>query len=219
VNLNMMAGNMGGMVSREPVRVDSDGTFTIPALPRGQSYHVYVSASGCGSAQRPVGKTQSQTNSVQLPAFKLKTADRDLAGQVLGMDGKPLPGVQVYTYGNNQPNVNARTDADGHFQFKVCSGPINVNAYVQGGRNNFGSAQARGGDLKVVVKIGAPQRRQPMIRALSVKPQPWTLGAIIAWPAGHKTATVILLAMQTALLLGAGAGIFWMTRKRKSRLD
>jgi protocatechuate 3,4-dioxygenase beta subunit len=218
VNLNMMAGNMGGMVSREPVRVDSDGTFTIPALPKGQMYHVYVSASGCGSAQRPISKNQSQTNSLQLATIRLRTADRELAGQVLGVDGKPLSGVQVYTYGNNQPNVNARTDADGHFQFKVCAGPINVNAYVQGGRNSFGTTEARGGDMNVVVKIGAPQRRQPIIRALSLKPQPWTLGALIAWPAGHKTPTVVLLALQTVVLLGTGAAVFWMTRKRQSPL-
>jgi hypothetical protein len=160
---------------------------------------------------------QSQTNSLQLAPLKLKTADQELAGQVLGIDGKPLAGVQVYTYGNNQPNVNARTDGTGHFQFKVCSGPININAFVpQGGpRNNYGTAEARGGDVNVVVKIGAPQRRQAMMRALLLKPQPWTLGAVILWFPGHKTAGITLLAFQMALLLGAGGVVFWMTRKRK----
>ena len=39
INLNLMAGNMGGMVEYEPIKMNSDGTFTIPALPMGQKYH------------------------------------------------------------------------------------------------------------------------------------------------------------------------------------
>ena len=120
---------MGGMVEYEPIKMNSDGTFTIPALPMGQKYHVYASASGDGSAYKSVGKTQSQTNSIQLSPFKLKTADRQLAGQVLGADQKPLAGAQVSINGNGQPNGYLTTDATGHFKFKVCAGPINIYAW------------------------------------------------------------------------------------------
>jgi len=219
VNLNMMAGNMGGMVDQQPVRSGTDGTFTIPALPVGQQYHVYVSASGYGSGQKAISKIQSRTNSIELAPFKLRTADREIAGQVLDTDGKPLPGVYVNTYGNNQPNGNMQTDATGHFKFKVCEGMITVNAYSQGGgRNNYGSVQARGGDENVVVKMGVnenQQRRTASSRTTLLKPQPWTLGVLIAWPASHKTGTIIILSLQMAALLGTGGGIFWMTRMRK----
>ena len=217
INLNMMAGNMGGMVEYQKIKINSDGTFTIPALPMGQQYNVYVTATGYGSAQKSIAKTQSQTNSIQLPPFKLKPADRLLAGQVLGVDKKPLAGVQVNINGNGQPNGNKSTDANGHFEFKVCDGPISIFAYSPsgGGRNNSGNAQARGGDTNVVVRMGAQQQqRQAVVREIPLKPQPWTLNALVTWPANHKTGAIILLSLQAAVLLGTAAGIFWFTRKR-----
>ncbi len=220
INLNLMAGNMGGMVEYEPVKMNSDGTFTIPALPMGQQYHVYASASGYGSANKNIGKNQSQTNSLQLSPFKLRIADRQLAGQVLGADQKPLPGAQVNINGSGQPNGNLTTDATGHFKFKVCAGPISINAWSPSGegRNNSGNAQARGGDLNVIVKMGVQQQqRQTVERETPLKPQPWTLAALVIWPANHKTGAIILLSVQTALLLGTAGGIFWFTRQRGRR--
>ena len=216
VNLNLMAGNMGGMVEYQPIKVSSDGTFTIPALPVGQQYHVYVSAKGFGSAQKIIGKTQSRTNHMQFSPFKLKTADRELAGRVLGDDGKPLPGAQVSINGDGQPNGNMRTDENGHFHFKVCAGPIQVFAWSQGsGRNNSGNAEALGGDTTVVVKMGeqAPQR-QTVMRETPLKPQPWTWNALVAWPENHRTGAIILLSLQGALLLATAGGIFCFTRRR-----
>jgi hypothetical protein len=220
INLNMMAGNMGGMVEYQPIKLNSDGTFTIPALPTGQQYRVYVTANGYGSANKSVGKTQSQTNSIQLSPFKLKTADRQLAGQVLGTDNKPLSGVQVNINGNGQPNGNTRTDATGHFKFKVCDGPIRIFAYSPSGsgRNNSANWQARGGDTNVVVKMGVQQQQRQIVeRETPLKPQPWTLNSLVTWPANHKTGMIILLSLQAAVLLGTGGGVFWFTRKRGQR--
>jgi protocatechuate 3,4-dioxygenase beta subunit len=217
INLNLVAGNMGGMVEYQQIKMNSDGTFTIPALPMSQQYNVYVTANGYGSARKTVGKTQSQTNSIQLSPFKLKPADRQIAGQVLGADKKPLPGVQVNINGNGQPNGNMTTDAAGHFKFKVCDGPITIFAFSPSGvgRNNSGSSQARGGDTNVVVRMGAQQQaRQAVVRETPLKPQPWTLNAFVVWPANHKTGTIILLSLQAAVLLGTVGGIFWFTRKR-----
>jgi protocatechuate 3,4-dioxygenase beta subunit len=218
INLNMISGNMGGMVEYEPIKMGSDGTFTIPALPMGQQYQVYVMANGFGSARKAVGKTQSQTNSLKLAPFKLKAADRPLAGLVLGTDGKPLSGARVNINGDGQPNGNVSTDATGHFKFTVCAGPVSIFAYLSNGsgRNNSGNTQARGGDTNVVVKMGAqPQPRQVVVqREIPLKPQPWTLNALVTWPANHKTGAIILLSLQAAALLGTAGGVFWFTRKR-----
>jgi protocatechuate 3,4-dioxygenase beta subunit len=217
VNLNIMAGNMGGMVEHEPVKLDSEGAFTLPALPMGQKYNVYVSAKGYGSASKSVGETLSQTNSIQLSPFKLRAADRPLSGKVLDTDNKPVPGAQVSINGNNQPNDNMRTDENGNFKFTVCDGPIQIFAWSQGGSggNNSGNAEASGGDLNVTVKLGARQRLTRIVaREIPLKPQNWTVGALVEWPANHKTGAIILLSVQTAVLLGTGAGIFWFTRKR-----
>jgi protocatechuate 3,4-dioxygenase beta subunit len=220
INLNMMAGNMGGMVEYQAIKVNTDGTFTIPALPMGQQYIVNVTVNGYGSLRKNVGKTQSRTNSIQLSPFKLKIADRQLAGQVLGTDNKPLSGVQVNINGNGQPNGNTRTDATGHFKFKVCDGPIRIFAYSPSGagRNNSANWQARGGDTNVVVKMGVQQQQRQIVeRETPLKPQPWTLNALVTWPANHKTSMIILLSLQAAVLLGTGGGVFWSTRKRGQR--
>ena len=217
INLNMMIGGNGSLVEYQPIKLNSDGTFTIPALPVGQQYMVFVNASGHGSARKNIGKTQSQTNSIQLAPFKLKAADRQLAGQVLDTDGKPLSGVQVNINGNGQPNGNVRTDATGHFKFTVCDGPITIFAYSPSGagRNNSANWQTRGGDTNVVVKMGARQpQRQVVTREIPLKPQAWTVSALLAWPANHKTGMILLLSLQAVVLLGTGGGIFWFTRKR-----
>jgi len=187
-------------------------------LPMGQQYSLYVTANGYGSTRKSIGKTQSQTNRVQLSPFKLKPADRQLAGQVLGTDTKPLSGVQVNINGNGQPSGNTRTDATGHFKFTVCDGPVTIFAYSpSGGSGRITSVnwQARGGDTNVVVKMGAQQpQRQTVVRETPLKPQSWTVSALVAWPANHKTGMIILLSLQAVVLLGTGGGIFWVTRKR-----
>ncbi len=219
INLNMMAGNMGGMVEYQPIKLNSDGTFTIPALPPGQQYSLYATANGYGSARKAIGKTQSQTNSLQLAPFKLKAADRPLAGQVLDTDGKPLSGVQVNLNGNGQPSGNMRTDATGHFKFTVCDGPITIFAYAPSGaagRLNSVNWQARGGDTNVIVKMGAQQpQRQSVARLIPLKPQAWTVSTLAAWPAHHKTGAMILLSLQAAVFLGTAGGVFWFMRKRE----
>ena len=217
VNLNMMIGNMGGMVDRRPVRAGDDGTFTIPALPPGQQYNVYISASGYGSGRRSVSRTQSQSNSIQLAAVRLRTADREIAGQVLDEGGAPAVGAWVNINGNGQPSAGIRSDADGRFKFKVCSGPINVSAFSQQAttRNTYANVRARAGDMDVVLQFGVPQERQPAARD-ELKPQPWTFASLMMWPGSHKKAVIVLVFLQGLLLAGAGIGVFRTTRSRKS---
>jgi hypothetical protein len=216
VNLNIIAGNMGGMVDYQPIKVNSDGTFTIPALPMGQQYDIYITANGYGSMHKDVRKSQSRTNSIQFLPIKLRLANLLLVGQVLGADKKPLSGAQVNINGDGQPNGFMNTDATGHFKFKVCDGPIDIYAWSPSsrGRMNSGSVRARGGDTDVVLTMGVQERRQAVRRENLLKPQPWTLGALVTWPLNHKTGAIILLSLQAVVLLGTGGGIFWFTRKR-----
>ena len=217
INVNLMAGNMGGMVEYQRIKINPDGTFTIPALPMGERYWVFARDDGYGSGQKNIGMTESKTNHIQLTPFKLKTADLQLAGRVLDKNGKPLPGAMVFINGKGQPNGNTQADGSGHFKFKVCDGTVQVYAFLQSGsgRNNSGMSFARGGDTDVVVKMGTQQRqRQVVIREIPLKPQPWTLAALVSWPTTHKTGAIVLLSLQAAALLGTGGGIFWFTRKR-----
>ena len=220
INLNIMAGNMGGMVEYQRIKINSDGTFTIPALPMGQRYLVFGTDAGHGSAQKNIGITQSRTNNIQLAPFKLKTANLELAGRVLGRNGKPLPGVYVNIYGKGQPNGNTQTDGNGQFHFKVCAGPVQIfcNSQSGSGRDSYAEAFALGGATNVIMKMGV-QQRQPatVLREFPLKPQLWTAAALVSWPATHKTGLIVLFSLQAVVLLGTGGGIFWFARKRGLR--
>jgi hypothetical protein len=61
--------------------------------------------------------------------------------------------------------------------------------------------------------VRQPQR-QTVTREIPLKPQAWTVSALMAWPSNHKTGMIILLSLQAVVLLGVGGGIFWFTRKR-----
>jgi protocatechuate 3,4-dioxygenase beta subunit len=223
VNLNLMSGSMGGMVDRRPILADDQGAFKIAGLPSGRQYSVHVSANGYGTMSRQVRPNESHTNLLEMPAFKLKKADRQLAGRVVGPDDKPIPGAQVQINGNGQPNGNTRADSSGNFTFKVCDGPITVFAFQNRstpGPIIPGQVQARGGDTNVVVKVGVQGQRprnaaQASVRATPLKPQPWTWNSLTGWPGRHKTAKTILLGLQIAVFVGTASGVFWFIRMRR----
>jgi protocatechuate 3,4-dioxygenase beta subunit len=212
VNLNMVVGNNGGTLDRQSVRVQQDGTFTISALPKGQSYRVHISAGGYGASQKVVGTNESAGDSVQLTPSRLKLANLELSGRVVDPDGKPMSsGVYVNIQGNNQPNGGTRTDDQGHFKFKVCDGFVTLNGYAQnmGRGNNWGTVEARAGDTDVVLKIGER-------RGLTLKPPPLTLTGLVEWPLSHKKQMAVAAGVQVLVLLGMVAGVFLVTSRRKA---
>lgn len=225
VNLNIMVGNMGGMVGSRQVTPDANGSFTIHALPRDRQYGVYVSATGYGSRNRQLRQTQTQTNKVELPIFRLPTADRTIAGKIVGDDKKPIIGAQVNINGDGQPNGFIRTDEDGHFSFQVCPGQVMLFAYSQprSGNGQFlqGNMQVMGGDTNIVMQIGAYQQQRGrnnggnVVRSSPLLPQPWTWMAILNWPDQHRTATIFLMGGQVLALAGTATGIFAVVRRRK----
>ena len=112
--------------------------------------------SGYGSAQQEMDAADPKADHYDFPPLVLKLADRKLAGRVLGTDGKPVAGVQVWMRGEGQPNGNATTDADGRFVFDaVCEGAVTVSANL---KSAYGSAEAMGGDTNVVIRFDARNR-------------------------------------------------------------
>jgi hypothetical protein len=94
--------------------------------------------------------------SFEFPPIVLTRTDRKLAGHILGLDGKPLAGVQVRFTGPGQPQTGwqppaAKTDSKGHFVFDaVCEGPVTVMA---NSNNIQARVPAQGGDTNVVVNL------------------------------------------------------------------
>ena len=213
VYLYFEAGNYGSSVNDGPIHLDAQGNFSISALPTGQRYSLYATAKGYGSANKNLQPADTQNPNVQLPPFHLKLADRDLAGQVVDTDNKPVVGAQVQINGNGQPNENIRTDSNGHFSTKVCEGSLQIFAYSQN-NNQFiqGQAQVVGGDTNVIVKIGVNQRgfAQSPRRLIPLKEPPWTLGAVVHWFVGHPKTSLALVCVQLAAVAGTLGSILWL---------
>jgi hypothetical protein len=212
VNLNFMGGNNGGMVDTQPLESDAQGNFSIAALPTGQRYYIYATAKGYGSVNKSLQAADTQPASLQLPPFRLKLADRQLAGQVVGSDDKPVIGAQVQINGNGQPSENIRTDSSGHFSMKVCEGPVQVFAYTQNnGQFIQGQARATGGDTNVLVKVSVNQPRiaRSLQRLVSLKAPPWTFRAVAVWFVGHPKTSLALVGLQLAAMAGTFCGILW----------
>lgn len=166
-------GNTGTQFKQENDRADAQGRFEIPALPAECRFSLSVRAAGYGSANQNI-EADSETNRIELEPFVLRPADRQLAGQVLDSDDKPVARVRVYIYGKGQPNASAHTDEQGHFKFDhVCEGTVRVSASA---RSTHGNTRAEAGETNVVVKLGVAQsysfRRAPKRPSLKGKPLP-----------------------------------------------
>jgi hypothetical protein len=144
-------------------RVDALGSFSIPALPQGRQYSIWeVMAKGYGSAHRRVDANNTHTNNYEFPTIVLKRADRALAGRVVGVDGKPLAGVQIRFDGPGQPqNLTTNTDTEGRFAFdRVSDGPLKLFAHYSDplhtrvNMNFHGSAgiEVRAGDTNILIR-------------------------------------------------------------------
>ncbi len=149
-----------------PTNASPDGVFSINALPQGTPYSVHVSASGYGSGDVTVPAADTKTQQLKLPAIVLNVANKQVAGQVIGLDGKPCWGAQITISGDGQPasspgSVAATSDAKGHFVVRqVCEGLLTVRAMLPASATNprylVSTVEAHGGDINVVLKLHYP---------------------------------------------------------------
>jgi hypothetical protein len=156
------------------VRADAEGRFEIKGLPQGRQYTVNTSARGFGQERRNVEAGNTATNRFELQPFRLVRADQRIAGVVLDEDDKPVVRASIYSYGEQQPNLNAQTDAKGHFTLeKVCPGAIQLSVNTRNG--GYTSVKTEGGDTNVTIRISASSgmhREQHSTISLKGKPLP-----------------------------------------------
>jgi hypothetical protein len=195
LQVSLWTGNMevqfGGRL-----KPDTEGRFSIPALPPGRRYTIRASAKNLGSASQELEADSTNTNRIELLPFVFKLPDRKLAGQVVDEEEKPVPGLQVVLQGEGQFFATARTDENGRFMFNaVREGNLRLSASRQ---KSYGRTTAEAGETNVVLRLGAtqplPSRETPRRGSLAGRPLP-DLTAVglprSAFPAG----TPILLCL------------------------
>jgi len=160
VDLRLESAYSSAVVGPPPIKVNEQGAFVLPAMPQGRPYYFSegITAKGYGTMHGYYLKAEdTRTNRYEFPAFVLKRADRRLAGQVVGLDGKPVAGAAVQFSGDGQLRWNShsvKSGRDGRFGFDaVCEGPIQVSANLNSQR---GAVAAQGGDTNIIVKLGRP---------------------------------------------------------------
>ncbi len=164
VEMRFLCGDSIRKVEERPTQADSQGLFSIPALPQGRDYYVFndVTAKGYGTAFGRVDAKNTKTNRYEFPAFVLKAANRKLAGRVVDGDGKPLAGALINLNGLGQPqNCACKTDVNGNFVLNaICDGPVQLHVayfdpldsqiFLSGGDD----VAARVGDTNLVIQLG-----------------------------------------------------------------
>ena len=146
-----------GSTFGNPARVDAAGRFEIKGLPAGRRYTVMVSAPGFGQATKAIEAADAEPKRVELEPFQLAKANLRLAGVVLDADDKPVAGAFVNGYGEQQPTLNGRTDAKGHFAFEhAAPGAIRLSANQPRG-GGVGSVSAEGGDTNITLHLGSQE--------------------------------------------------------------
>ena len=157
VGCRLASGDGGHQVIDQLTSTDAKGRFEVKALPARAQYTVFAKAKGHGRSQREI-ETDTETNRVELEPFVLQVADQVVAGRVLNEKNRPLAGVHVGMYGEDQPEGSTTTDGQGRFSLQVCEGPLELRVST---RNGDVDATVEAGDTNVVLQFA---RDEPFVQ-------------------------------------------------------
>ncbi len=144
----------------ESSATDSQGRFSLTALPADLNYFMTATAKGYGGLTHDLPKSTLQTNRVELEPFVLRLADRYVSGQVVDAQDKPIAGAWVFFSGEGQQSKDpACADGEGRFMFdEVCAGQVVLTSNTLDAR---GGVRAQGGDTNIVLKLIALRGPRP----------------------------------------------------------
>lgn len=145
----------GSTIGRKEVVADSDGKYEIKALPPGRTYSVYARTEGYGESRSEEISTEAAVdNHLDAGNLTLAVANLSVSGVVVDDNNKPVAGVRINSYGDNQPYRNTQTDVEGKFTLeKICAGRIRISANQTGTARLYGYVETDGGAIDVRIVI------------------------------------------------------------------
>ncbi|MHC4560829.1 MAG: carboxypeptidase regulatory-like domain-containing protein, partial [Planctomycetota bacterium] len=152
--------------SYEQTMTDKDGKFEIKAIPDDNKYTIYTRAEDYGENRLENINTEDAVNKhLDVGTITLPVANLSVSGMVVDDEDKPVAGVRVSCYGDNQPRRNTQTDTDGKFTLeKVCAGKMRISASKSGTPRLYGNIETEGGATDVSIVISqrpSSSRYQP----------------------------------------------------------
>ncbi|NQT01652.1 MAG: carboxypeptidase regulatory-like domain-containing protein [Planctomycetes bacterium] len=162
--------------SREPTMTDKEGKFEIRAIPADNKYNINTTAEGYGENRSEEINTEDAVNNhLDVGTITLAVANLSVSGMVVDDDDKPVAGVRVSCYSDNQPRRNTQTDTEGKFTLeKVCAGKIRISANKSGTPRLYGSIETEGGatDVSIVISQRSSSTRYQPKRPRSLVGRP-----------------------------------------------
>ncbi len=236
VQLVVLLGNMGSPLDSQPIRLDSQGKFSVAGVPQGSRLNLQVRANDHRPATRQLQEAETAVSELALAPIVLNLADQLVAGTVVNDDNKPVAGALVRCLSADQPNTITRADASGHFELKVCAGRIQLAAFEPNTTitGQINSTIVQSGDTTVTLKISKPQPNaargattarttvagnRAVLRNGQFKPQVMTIDALKFWTRTHRSVFISLGIFQGIVLLAVGGGIFWVVRPERPPAD
>ncbi|MFC1633774.1 carboxypeptidase regulatory-like domain-containing protein [Planctomycetota bacterium] len=143
-------------------QTDGNGDFTFDALPMENRYQFKAEADGYGQKGIYFDPDNTVNGRFDVGRIELPVANMSVSGRVVDIHGHPVPGLEVFCFGEGQPSCNTFSDEKGYFELRgVCAGLVRfmaegrvLNKRVS--RQVITEAGAR--DAKVIVKEGGNAR-------------------------------------------------------------
>lgn len=198
IRVMFRASNWGSTMDRpEQFPVTNDrGEYVIPVLPAASRFALTAMAQGYGECDLDVETNEPNEGQVSVEDMVLPIADQMISGQVVDLNGEPVPGLQLRCYGDGQPDSQAATDVEGDFVFEgLCQGIVTINGSTRSSTNMVScraTVQAGMTDIKLVASPG--QRAANRFIRIKSREEIIATGQFVAGrvvdEAGHAVANV-----------------------------
>jgi len=143
-----------GVGCREVTDIDPQGNYEIRAVPSGQLLSVSASAEGYGEQYVQAHTAEAADGRIELKSLVLPIANLSVSGVVVDVDNKPVDGARVSCYGEGQPSLTTRTNADGKFMLGcICAGRIGIRAQKSGQKQLHGRVETESGAAGVRIVL------------------------------------------------------------------
>ena len=213
--LLMLRGPRWSSTIERNIETDAEGNFEIKAIPPEQKYNITANAEGYGQNRTEVQAEDAVDNQLSVGELKLSLANLTVSGVVVDDEDKPVAGVRVSCYGDNQPSRRTQTDTDGKFTLdKICAGRMRISANksgetrTSGSTRLYGSIETEGGatDIKIVISQRSSSARYQPKRPPSLigRPLPELKDVKVEIPSSDADGKMILVC-------------FWDMEQRPSR--
>jgi len=128
LSIMLRTSNWGQAIDSQS-QTDGNGVFKIDAIPVENRYRISVRADGHSRKYINFDVENAVNGRLDLGRIELPVANMSVTGRVVDVTGRPVPGIGVYSTGEDQPSCRTKSDEQGYFALNgVCAGLVRIFA-------------------------------------------------------------------------------------------